>query len=357
MNSTYKLTRFLGSPFAGEEVPLVEIGPSEKESLYDLAYKNKIGLYFLEKLHETGNLSPLEDLYERDLNRYRETHNTAIRLSSKISEVTDAFAIFKFIKPYPHTPSDVDVLFFLPKTDFQRVVDYLTNNGYFQIGECPSQIVVYDLTGGYENLDRRLVGGKAGGKYYIDLYNNVSASHVVYINKEQLSELRTKYLWEGKELQILHPAAETLIILTHSIIPEQLFTLGDFYTALYAIHGMTNEELQQLSRLFIDNHIAKAGFASLNIISHLHEEIFGFVPGRIDDLMQNLGLEKGMEAPREIEMPYRYPLSVLTAVLLERMKNPTGFQSIMHQAVCMCNPRLLKWVMYNIVLRRTRETY
>lgn len=361
MNLTYKLVSFLGSPFVKEDTSSeISFSDKEKLELYKVAYNNKVGLFFLQRLKDTGKLSPLEDKYALDMERYNETLITAMNLSSAISEYTRDFAIFKFFKPFPNTPSDVDALFFLSKKDYFKTVDYLLNNEYCKIGECPSQVVVYDLRGGYEQMDKRTVDGKKGGKYYIDLYNEVSASHVIYVDNETLIGHKIKVDCQGGAIQTLDPIADLVVVLTHSIIPEQLLTFADCYTALYHIQKMDEKELNKLAQIFRENNITKAGIASLSVIGMIHEEVYGFVPDKIGYLMEEMGWNpkiKGEVISDDFALPYRYNVSTLFKVLAERMKNKKGLKSILTQGVCMLDPRLMKWVVYNIVLRRRRETY
>jgi hypothetical protein len=361
MNLTYKLVSFLGSPFVSEDTSNgIKFSEEEKLELYKIAYNNKVGLFFLQRLKDVGELTPLEDKYALDKERYNETLITAMNLSSAISEYTSDFAIFKFFKPFPHTPSDVDALFFLSKEDYFKTVDYLLNNEYCKIGECPSQVVVYDSRGGYEQMDKRTVGGKKGGKYYIDLYNEVSASHVIYVDNETLIGHKIKVDCQCGAIQTLDPIADLVVVLTHSIIPEQLLTFADCYTTLYYIRKMDEKELNKLAQIFRENNTIKAGIASLSVIGTIHEKVYGFVPDKIGYLMGEMGWNpkiKGEIISDDFALPYRYSVSTLFKVLAERMKNKKGLKSILTQGVYMLNPKLFKWVVYNIIWRRKRETY
>ncbi|HII94944.1 MAG TPA: nucleotidyltransferase family protein [Candidatus Methanofastidiosum sp.] len=361
MTLAYKLVSFLGSPFVnGNTRDKINFSAEEKLNLYKIAYNNKVGLFFLQRLKDIGDLSPLDDKYALDMERYDETLRTATNLSSIISEFTNEFALFKFLKPYPHTPSDVDVLFFLSKNNYVKTVDYLLNNGYFKIDECPSQAVVYDLRGGYEQMDTRTVGGKKGGKYYIDLYKEVSASHFIYMDKEKLQPYITSVNINGKRIQTLLPEADLVVVLTHSIVPEQLFTLGDYYSALYYIRQMDTYQLDKLIQIFSENKVTKVANASLTIISFIHKKIHGFVPDKINYLLETI-CSDSMYANKfmsdDFDLPYRYNNLTLISVIFERMMSKNGLKSIFIQGVHMLNPRLAKWVIYNIIWRRKRETY
>lgn len=349
------LMSILGSPFVSEEYD-VKLSDKKMNELYEIAYKNKVGLFFLDRIKKSHPLGSLEKCYFRDLERYNETCKTAIKLSSVLKQFTEEFALFKFMKPYPHTPSDVDVLFFLSNERYLDTVEELINHGYYRIAESPSQIVVYDLRAGYENMDTRSVGGKKGGKYYIDLYGDVSASHFVYINQESLKDYRAKIRFEDGEIQTLNHVADLAVILTHSIIPEQLFTLGDYYTALNYIKDMKKKELKNLVDIFDVNNINNAGIASLNLTNAFHFQVHGFHIDKISYLVEEMGGEMNLDI--NLSAPYRYSTQTLFKVLLERMKNRNGLgtmgSQLFHTAT---NPRMFKWVLYNIVFRRSRDTY
>jgi hypothetical protein len=356
-----KLISFLGSPFVEDDrCGKITFSDEEKLQLYKIAFNNKIGLFFLQRLKDIGELSPLEKDYELGFERYNETLKTAIELSSSISNHTSEFAIFKFFKPYPHTPSDVDALFFLSENDHIKAVDYLLKNGYCKIGECPSQVVVYDIRGGYDQMDTRMVDGKKGGKYYIDLYRNVSASHFIYMDAKKLKSYITSININGRNIQTLLPEADLAIVLTHSIIPEQLFTLGDYYTTLYYIKIMNITELNRLVEIFSVNKVTKAARSSLTITSIIHKKIHGFVPEKINYLLEALGSDSIYQNKfinDYIDLPIKYDISTLIDVIFERMKSLEGFRSVSIQLIYMLNPRLMKWVIYNIILRRRRNTY
>ena len=360
MNLTYKLISFLGSPFIEDSSKVPHFSEQEKMDMYEVAKKNKVGLFFLQRLEDIGELSSLENNYKEDMDRYTETLLTAVNLSTMLSKVSHNFAIFKFVKPYPHTPSDIDVLFFLSKKEYSKIVDYLIDNGYFKIGECPSQVVVYDLRGGLDQMDKRTVGGKKGGRYYIDLYKEVGASHVIYVNKETISDYKVKMDCEFGKIQTLNPIAELLVVLTHSIIPEQLFTMADYYTTLYYIKKMNKKQLKDLAQKFKENNITKAGIASLSFIGIIHKKSFGFIPKKIIYLLGELGIDM-QDYDRcsydNFVLPYRYSISTFILVLLERMKNQNGMKSILTQIMCSLHPRLIKWLIRTTIVRRTRETY
>ena len=361
MNSNfYDLVSFLGSPFAEDNRYRLDLSKREKSELYELARINKVRLFFLEKLKNLGKLSALEDTFEADMDRYLETLRTAAGISARLKEVTEYFAIFKFSKPYSHTPSDVDVLLFLPNYEISSIVSNLLENGYHKIGESPSQFVLYDLRGGFASMDTRTVEGKQGGKYYIDLYREISASYFIYISKNTVENYRTTIDSPYGPIQTLSPTADLPIVLTHSIVPEQLFTLADFYTSLSFIKHMGQEDIDDMLKLIEENNITKAIATSLSLTRSIHENVFGFVPDEVDNILNRLPSQGDFfekQISNEFSLPYRYEPSIIIGVLMERMKNKKGLMSMLNQGLHMADPRLMRWVIYNIILRRTRDTY
>jgi hypothetical protein len=92
----------------------------------------------------------------------------------------------------------------------------------------------------------------------------------------------------------------------------------------------------------------------------LHERVYGFVPDKVGYLMEEIGWNpktRGESILNGFALPYRYTASTLIKVLSERMRNKNGLKSMLTQGVCMLDPRLMKWVVYNIIWRRKRETY
>ena len=88
----------------------------------------------------------------------------------------------------------------------------------------------------------------------------------------------------------------------------------------------------------------------------------GYVPDKITYLIDKIGVEGGTKAEKikihnNFSFPYKYNISTLIRVLVERMKNEKGLRSILTQAICTANPKNAKWIIYNLILRRTRETY
>ncbi len=356
MSTIESLMLLLGSPLHISEGVFEEFSSRRKRELFNLAEKNKIGLFLLERLNEIDDVLPLEGEYREANDRYLETLKTAERISKVLNEHTDDFALFKFFKPYPHTPSDVDVLFFCDEGEYIELIDILLNEGYYKTNECPSQTVIYDKRGGMENITLR---GKIGGRYYIDLYREVSASHFIYMDSSTLEPYKSNVTRDGRNFRTLSPEADMAVVLTHSIIPEQMFTLGDYYTCLYYADMMDRDRLEYVSYIFEKNNIRRAGFASLYLIADLHEKVHGFVPDKIEFLIDSMGGNLKRECFNDtFSLPHKYGIATLVKVLLERITNKNGLASMIAQLINSAyKPNLAKWAIYNLIFRRKRETY
>jgi len=359
MNPTVKLLQAIGSPLAPDALERVP-DDDEAPGLYAHARENKIGLLYLEALNKHGRLGGLQSEYDKGYFRYSETVVTAARLSQVIGSMGVEHAIFKFIKPYPSTPSDVDALFLGPINDYEEAVRGLLAGGYCKIGEAPHQVVVYDLRGGRDNIDVRTKDGKEGGIYYIDLYKEVGASHVIYMDKRKFRKAPTKANLNGNEFETLKPETEVAIAIAHSMLPEQLYTLADYYTTIHYLAASSREGIDDLVSVIRENNIVLAATCSLKIVASLHEAAHGFVPEQVLEALSRL-TTKGPSWEKFGEngftMPYRCSMLTLSRFLLEKMRESAFRRSLARQLMAMMDPRFGGRIVDDLIFRRKRETY
>ncbi len=359
MTLTVELLRTIGSPFASADVQ-APVDEEQASALHALAFRNKIGLLYLQTLPAQGRLGPLAAEYDKGLNRYAESVVTAAKLSQKLDSVGVEHVVFKFVKPYPHTPSDVDVLLLGSDAEHKEATEMLLSDGYYWIAESPCQVVVYDLRGGYDTIDRRAEGGKGEGMYYIDLYNEVGASHITYVDKARLREYETRVTLDGQQFRTFTPEADLAIVLIHSIFPEQLYTLAEYYLTLHYLAEAGEREVSSLINIVKENRLGLSTRVSLEITAALHESAHGFIPEPLRDLIGELkgGSSKSMPATRDqSEAPYRHSMITLVRVLLEKLPERKFTASALRQVVAMLNPAFAKRMFDELIMRRTRETY
>jgi len=360
MNQAIRLIQIIGSPFSSPPSQIA-LNDSDLSDLYILALRNKIGLYFLEVVKRYQDLGNLLSEYDEGYSRYKETVITAAGISDFLNDVGVEHAIFKFIKPYPSTPSDVDVLFLCSNDEYRKALDRLFANGYFRLGTAPHQVIAYDLRGGTDNMDTRLKGGKRGGIYYIDLYDEVAASHVIYMSKQNLNKCVTKMDFNGQQVKTLKPEAELAVTFAHSGIPEQLYTLADYYTTLHYLVGRSEEDIDNCMNILQENNITLVARSSIKITALLHQAAHGFIPEMISKALVRLNAENPTQAtdlPESgFEMPCKYSLSTVIRAMLEKLRERKFTISAIRQVIAMLNPSFGKKVIDDLVERRRRETY
>jgi len=359
MNLTIKLLKTIGSPFSSIALESVS-NSNEATKLYTLALKNKIGLLYLDALKKHREFRDFKSEYEKGYTRYTETLVTAINISKLLDSAGIDHVIFKFFKLYPNTPSDVDVLFLCSDDEYIKATEMLIRKGYYKIGETPSQTVVYDLRGGYDRMDKRTKGGKKGGIYYIDLYREAAASCIIYIDKEKLSKYVAKIDLDGEKIWALKPEAELAVTLMHSVFPEQLYTLADYYTSIYYLFGASKREVNNFINLVKENKVTIAIKSILRITAVLHKLAHGFVPEKIQEIL----IELGSGTPKangfienNFEAPYRHSMLTVVRVLLEKVQERRFRKSVVMQMGAMLNRSFGKEVIDDIIQRRKRETY
>lgn len=357
MTSTLKLLRTIGSPF----VPSSELAVSDGETnqLYQLAVRNKIGLLYLETLKGWGALGNLQSEYERGYLRYSETVATAARICAVLDAAGIDYVLYKFVKPYPSTPSDVDILFLGSDNDYRETLRMLFASSYFRLGAAPHQVIAYDLRGGIENMDTRLWGGKEGGVYYIDLYDEVAASHVIYVDKEHLRQYTADVELNGYQVRSLAPEADLAVGIAHSVIPEQLYTLADYYITLYCLDKMRETGITNFVAIIGADRLTLASRASLRMTAYFHQVAHGFIPEPLKSLADRLGVKDLGEASSQgdCSAPYRFGVLTVAGALAEKLPSGKFIKSAVVQMVHMLNPRFGKRVAADLIFRRRRLTY
>ena len=182
-----------------------------------VARDNKLLDLYLEMQAASG--TPSRDLEaSRQSRKAIEQSIAALACHAEASAVE--WAIFKTVRPFPFTPSDVDVVV-LTDHGARPLASGLCARGYSPAGGAPYTITLCDL--------QNDVG--------IDLYQEIASSRFVYLDKATLRPYRTWQVQGGVAVPGLQPVAELVAILAHAVYKEQLFTLADYLTLRY--YGQT----------------------------------------------------------------------------------------------------------------------
>ncbi len=355
VNTTLEILRAIGSPFV--ETKGWPYCKGETRVLLNCATDNKVGLLFLETLKKHGALGDLRPIYHQERERYAQTLVTAQRVAGLLEQSGVEYALYKTLKPFPITPNDVDILLFGGEVEQGTAIRALHKAGFDTVGVAPLQTCMYDSRdGGRGGHDKK------GGIYYVDLYREASASYVIYLNKECLkATVQTVETPLGiREVRTLRPEADLLATLAHSVFPEQLYTLNDYFTTLHYLAQMDVEARSRFINLVKESHVRYAVRSSLGITSALHEAAHGQVPSVLADVLVTLGgstREVSRFTVGLLETPHRYSVVAVLRFLLERMRDARGRCSIARQLANMWKPRFARYVLRVAVDRRTRQTY
>jgi hypothetical protein len=175
-----------------------------------VARNNKVLDLYLEVQAGSGTLS-------RDLEACRQSRNAIGQTIAALVSCAEAgaveWAIFKTVRPFPFTPSDVDVVV-LTDDGARPLASGLLARGYSPSGGAPYTITLCD--------PQNDVG--------IDLYQEIASSRFIYLDRATLRPYRTWQVQGGVAVPVLRPVAELVAILAHAVYKEQLFTLADYLT-------------------------------------------------------------------------------------------------------------------------------
>lgn len=357
---TIKLLKTIGSPFALEQKQVPPENRGEALELYDYATKNKIGLFYLESLKDQEKLEDFE--LKTKYHEEQKKHDTQSITASRISELFNSsginYAIFKSIMPFPATPNDVDIIHFGPNDEFERAAEIMIQSDYMEVkGQADAeQRMFHDVQCG-GCLDPH---PKEKDVYDVDIYQKISASYVLYLDKRKLEKYVIDIDILGNKLKVLKPEAELVTIIIHSIIPEMICTLFVYYATLHYLAKMNSEEINRFINVAKGNNITFSVKAHCSLVAELHQVAHGFIPEKIEEVLTKLGDETGESEKllkNNFKMPHHYGLSTVIKTLLEKGKEREFRRSAVKQVVSMLNPKLAKWVISEVILRRKRETY
>ena len=245
------------------------------------------------------------------------------------------YAIFKSLKPYPATPNDTDVIFFGDKKQFKAMLKHLYSEGYLFHEWAPMQTTLIHPDG-----KGKTGKGKKGGTYYIDMYSDISTDYFLYIDKRSLIPYVETRIINGQRIRNVRKEVELAIILFHNVFPEMTFNLEHFYMPLY--HLKDDEIDLDAMVTFAENQKLFYAIASnLTVVEFIHQKLFGFVPDRINILLERWGRNLH-ELKRFISKgestPYMFSPETFWKTFLHKIRDNAALKSLFVQGVHMLNP-------------------
>ncbi|KXA89792.1 hypothetical protein AKJ61_02090 [candidate division MSBL1 archaeon SCGC-AAA259B11] len=265
-----------------------------------LVEKNKIPLLFLRSLSNEER----KDL-EEESERCEEWHENFLKLASLTSRTLmnegTEHTFFKTFKPFPYTPSDVDVLL-RDEDSLDRTIDLFEGQRFE-----PLERSSYGCTFYSPEHDLNL-----------DLTTRIDVSGLVYLDKKHVFEETTEKRIKGTKMRTPKPYADLTITAAHALYKEQLFTLSDYYTFV-----IWREHLEDVLEFAEKGRIKPAMLWALNLASEITKSAFGHdneILKTIDKLLKDEDEGEEWKADEDtFEMPYNCPLSFLAKALVRKM--------------------------------------
>ena len=304
--------------------------------VYDLAFSNRVALLYLD-IHRKPSWSDyLLKRYTELQDRFTKTYSVIADLSTLLNNFCpNNYAIFKSIKPYPATPNDTDVILFGDKEEFKKIITHLYCYGYFFHEWAPMQTTICDPRG-----IGKTGKGKIGGTYYIDLYSEISTDYFLYIDKKCLKPYVFERQINGIKVKTLRQEIELAIILFHNVFPERTFQLEHFYMPLYLLVNQ-NFNLHTFIQFTESQKLVHAIATNLTIIEYIHQDIFGFKPDPIVNLLKRWGrndFELNQFKQQGCEMPYLFSPKTFWKTFFHKSHDQSALKSLFVQGIHMLNP-------------------
>jgi len=371
-NPAIELLRVIGSPLAREKERF-SADAYESVELYDLAVRNKVSLLYLEALKQQGKLDRLKAKYDEEQANYLRVLEATARAAAILDAADIEYTVFKTIKPYPAVPSDVDIM--VLGNHHREAIRVLLKAGYIPLLSNVVDTAALKSEEDYENAieiltkptyDRAHISPTgltfidSKCHVHIDLQQELAVSHVVYMDKNKFTQhLNSARLLGGMKVKTLAPELDLATVMAHSLV-EQRYTLGEFYSFLYYLSGMDEEQVSNFINTVKQNRLRSAVRTLATITAQLHKEAYGTIPEKLGSILDELGSDAA-EAKHlrqnNFEIPHQYKVLTVVKFLLEKSGEPRFSKSVLTQLIKMLNPNLAKLVIRELIGMRRRETY
>lgn len=329
---TEQLVQIIGLPDVDNKQSF-ELKLEDFETFFKLAEKNKVHLLFLQS---ASRLFPENSVVKSSLSNYEERYQRTIGLTKFVAGVLKregvSYTFFKTIKPFPYTPSDVDVLLWADD-DLQTAINKLRAEGCVVLDGDLYGVTMYSPV----------------YKLNIDLTLRVAVSGIVYADKKLLFEHVYDVHVDGQQVRTLKPSVDLLVVAGHSVYKEQMFTLSDYYACvLFSQHW---KESLNLADSF---HLRYALETVLKLTRNLTLNAFD----------KNTPISKSLNVSNQIdsskhkkncsELPKKYDLSTMLVGFSKKLvTDNTTFRSLPLAFLSFCNPQFY----FKLLEHITREKY
>lgn len=339
------LVRILGlEPLETTNVDLInELSERKLRELYWYAKINKIGFTYLKALGKAsilGKYPELESELKKQEEIYKKYMESIRTIDEDLTELGIEHVFIKTVYNFPVLPSDIDVL--IHDRLSKELVYSLGKKGYIPFDEGPHFVSVYNT-----HVDPLIPRDKMS--YDIDIYDEISLNYIVYLSKE--------HCFDGTLLnnfiKIPPPEYELLIHINHSIF-EHLYTLLHFYVFLKLLNIIDISKLMKLTKM---TQSETALSYATTIALHIIDKSGLNVKRGLLETLRYYANKVGKEILYVDELPYRFSVTQILHVLLEKAKNQQYRHSILNFVLHVFHPKQAHHAIEQMLLRRRRSSY
>jgi len=321
----------------------------EISMLLELAKQNKVELLLLESLNKTMSLPYSFKKRLTELRKKRmEMAITSYRIIDVLEKLGYKATTFKTWTPFPAVPNDTDVIILddIDIKEFRLLVQELANKHNYQIFDViPYAVSIHD------RRYSKHPNPKIKDPYDVDLYFEVAANRIIYLNKRLLERHLREVFIDHEVIQLftLINEHELLTQLIHCFLPEQIFLLYHYYIFLYSLDEIDLQHFLEVVKEVHANHIIVFPLSItldiLNIMrSYGKSNSISKVLYAVDEF-----LNRGY---------YRFKVQEIVLTIMDKARKDGVFRkSLMMQFASLTNVKTLQHVIAEIMTRRTRITY
>ncbi len=180
---------------------------------------NKVDLLYLESLGKLGKISVNDVELLRLRTKQEKIRQLVCFLANLFNGKCISYSVMKTLRPFAYAGSDVDVLLKEPN-DFTNAVKVLQNRG-FLLSESQNR---FTATLAQHDSD-----------IYVDLQLEATVSSLPYMNKHVLFQNVKNVQIDGVTVKTLNAPAELIIVASHALYKEHMYTLADFYSSVLTL--------------------------------------------------------------------------------------------------------------------------
>jgi hypothetical protein len=324
------------------------INDLSKKELYELywyAKINKIGFTYLKALEKANVLKKYPEL-EGELKRQEEVYKKHIKsikiIDEDLTELGIEHVFIKTVYDFPVLPSDIDVL--IRDRLSNELIYSLRKKGYIPFDRGPHFVSIHNI-----HVDPLTPRDKMS--YDIDIYDEISLNYIVYLSKEHCFD--SALLNNSIKIKVPPPEYELLIHINHSIF-EHLFTLLHFYIFLRSLNTIDIFKLIKLTK--ITQSETALYYAVIITLDIINKSGLNVKRGLLEILRRYVnGI--GKEILHVDELPYRFSITQILHVLLEKVKNRQYRHGFLNFVFNTSYPKQTRHIVEQILSRRRRLTY